>query len=131
MQPPAFITLSESQKTELKKLAINSLPSESCAFLLGKESAVREVLPMKNADNSRVSFSIPPYEILEAYRLAGSKGLDVIGIFHSHPSSPAPSATDKRFMEINPVVWLIFSTTEDRFAAWVFADSVKKVEVRA
>ena len=131
MQPPAFIILSQSQKTELKKLAINSLPSESCAFLLGKESAVKEVLPMKNTDNSRISFSIHPDEILEAYRLAESKGLDVMGIFHSHPSPPAPSGTDRRFMEINPVVWVIFSTTENSFAAWVFADNVKKVEIRA
>ena len=131
MQSPASITLSERQKTDLKKLAIDSLPSESCAFLLGREGTVKEILPMKNADNSRVSFSIPAEEILEAYQLAGSRGLDVIGIFHSHPAPPAPSATDRRFMEINPVVWVIFSTTENSFAAWIFADNVQKVEIRA
>lgn len=130
MQAPKTITLSSKQRSELEKLALDSLPIESCAFLLGSGNMVKEILPMKNADNSKVSFFIPPDELLAAYQLAESKRLDVIGIFHSHPSPPAPSGTDRRFMEINPVVWVIFSTTENSFAAWTFADNVQKVEIR-
>ena len=36
--------------------------------------------------------------------------IEVIGIFHSHPNSDAfPSKTDKKFMQSNPVVWIIYS----------------------
>lgn len=132
MQVPSTIALSSQQIELLEKLALDSLPSESCAFLLGSGNntiTVSEILPMKNADNSRVSFSIPPDEIFAAYQLAEKKGLDVIGIFHSHPSTPSPSGTDQRFMEINPVVWVIFSTIENNFGAWIFADRVRKVEI--
>jgi len=40
-------------------------------------------------------FVIEPKDYLTAERLAISKGLDIIGTFHSHPDSPAvPSAYD-------------------------------------
>ena len=47
----------------------------------------------------------------------------------SPDSSPRPSGTDVQFMEINPVVWLIYSTTENRFAAWIFSDRVREVKL--
>jgi proteasome lid subunit RPN8/RPN11 len=84
---------------------------------------------MKNAEASRVSFTIAPDDLLHAYALAEKKGMQVAGIFHSHPSPPKPSGTDVQFMEVNPVVWLIYSTTENRFSAWVFADRVREVKL--
>lgn len=98
--------------------------------MLGKGDRVVEVLPMRNADESAVTFSIEPSELLQAYDLAESKKLQVIGIFHSHPAKPAPSSTDKKFMEINPVVWLIYSTTEGQFKAYLYDDTVKEVAVK-
>lgn len=91
--------------------------------------AVEEILSVKNAQATRVAFEIPADELLKAYDYAERKGLQVAGIFHSHPSPPAPSGTDRRFMEINPVVWVIYSTTENRFAAWVFDDDVSPVRI--
>lgn len=127
------ITIKARQLAELEDLAKQSLPNESCALLLGKETNVVEVLPVANAGLSEVSFSIPSEELITAYKLAESKNLEVIGIFHSHPSSPAPSRTDEKYMEINPVVWLIYSTTQNRFGAWIFDDRVRevKMDVRA
>ncbi len=111
------ITLTAGQVERLASIAKGALPNESCAFLLGKDGRVTEILPMRNVDESQVSFSIEPQEVLYAYDFAESKKLQVVGIFHSHPARPAPSGTDREFMEINPVVWLIYSTTEHRFKA--------------
>lgn len=85
---------------------------------------------MQNADQSAISFSIEPQDVLRAYDVAESKKLQVIGIFHSHPARPAPSNTDKKFMEINPVVWLIYSTTEQEFKAYVYDSDVREVAVK-
>ena len=60
---------------------------------------------------------------------AEEKRLQVAGIFHSHPAGPAPSLTDAKFMEINPVVWVIYSTTQNQFAAWVLADRMRQVRI--
>jgi [CysO sulfur-carrier protein]-S-L-cysteine hydrolase len=124
------IFLTAGQIDQLVSFAKRSLPNESCAFLLGKNGRVVEILPMRNSDQSTVSFSIEPQEVLRAYDLAESKKLQVIGIFHSHPARPAPSSTDRRFMEINPVVWLIYSTTEQKFKAFVYDSDVMEVAVK-
>jgi len=124
------ISLAPTQIEQLTRLARSSLPNESCAFLLGKKDRVVEILTMQNADQSAISFSIEPQDVLRAYDVAESKKLQVIGIFHSHPARPAPSNTDKKFMEINPVVWLIYSTTEQEFKAYVYDSDVREVAVK-
>jgi proteasome lid subunit RPN8/RPN11 len=101
--------------------------------LLGKgenEVTVTDILPMRNADESIVSFSIEPKELLQAYELAEKKKLQIVGIFHSHPARPVPSTTDTKFMEINPVIWLIYSTTNEQFKAYIYDNSVREVALK-
>lgn len=125
------IVLTSEQIRRLSRFANEALPNESCAFLLGSssESTVTEILLMKNVDSSPYSFSIEPSELLDAYGIAEKKGLEVIGIFHSHPGKPSPSTTDLKYMEINPVIWLIYSTTEDRFGAYLSERNMIKCDV--
>jgi [CysO sulfur-carrier protein]-S-L-cysteine hydrolase len=129
---PLGIILKQSHLADLKRHATASLPSESCAFLLGNgtdQVTISEVLAIENVQADRVSFAVPADELLKVYKIAEEKKLQVVGIFHSHPSRPEPSPTDERFMEINPVVWVIYSTTENRFSAWVLADRMRQVEI--
>jgi proteasome lid subunit RPN8/RPN11 len=86
----------------------------------------------RNIDESPVTFSIEPTELIYAYNLAESKGMDVIAIFHSHPAKAWPSSTDMKFMEINPVIWVIYSTTENQLKAFVYDDDdfIKEIDIR-
>lgn len=124
------ISLTAGQIEELVGIAKDVLPNESCGLLLGENDAVAEILPMRNVDESPLTFSIESTELVDAYNLAESKGLQVIAIFHSHPAQPSPSSTDIKFMEINPVVWLIYSTTEWRLKAYVYDEYVKEVTIK-
>ena len=124
------ISLTTGQIQELASIAKDVLPNESCGLLLGENDAVVEILPMRNVDESPLTFSIESTELVDAYNLAESKGLQVIAIFHSHPAQPSPSSTDIKFMEINPVVWLIYSTTEWRLKAYVYDEYVKEVTIK-
>jgi [CysO sulfur-carrier protein]-S-L-cysteine hydrolase len=124
------ISLTAGQIEELVSIANDVLPNESCGLLLGENDAVAEILPMRNVDESPLTFSIESTELVDAYNLAESKGLQVIAIFHSHPAQPSPSSTDIKFMEINPVVWLIYSTTEWRLKAYVYDEYVKEVTIK-
>ncbi len=126
------ISLTAAQIRQLVGIAKNALPNESCAFLLGHNVKVVKILPMRNSDESPVTFSIEPAELLHAYNLAESKGMQVIAIFHSHPAKPWPSSTDIKYMEINPVVWVIYSTTESQMKAFVYDDDgfVKEIDIR-
>lgn len=126
------IFLTAAQLTKLVEVAKDALPNESCAFLLGHNDRVAKILPMRNIDESPVTFSIEPTELIYAYNLAESKGMDVIAIFHSHPAKAWPSSTDMKFMEINPVIWVIYSTTENQLKAFVYGDDdfIKEIDIR-
>ncbi|HZC48202.1 MAG TPA: M67 family metallopeptidase [Nitrososphaeraceae archaeon] len=134
-QIQSFI-LTQFQLERLASLARDSLPNESCALLLGnntnKENEIQviETLSMKNSDASPTTrFRIDSQELINGYLRAEKMGLNVIGIFHSHPAPPFPSSTDKIFMEINPIVWLIYSTLTNESRAYIFEQ--KKIrEVR-
>jgi proteasome lid subunit RPN8/RPN11 len=125
------IFLSAAQIRKLEGIAKDALPNESCAFLLGHDDKVKEILEVRNSDESPVTFRIKSTDLLHTYYLAESKGMQVIAIFHSHPTTPWPSNTDVKFMEINPVVWVIYSTTDGRLKAFIYDDDlVKEVRIR-
>lgn len=121
--------LTNEQKQKLSSEAINKKPNESCALLFGKKEedviTISEIYPAENIEQSPINFTISNEQLLEGYKIAEEKGLEVIGIFHSHPDSEAfPSETDKKFMEINPVVWLIFSVSKKEFRAYMFESQI-------
>ena len=136
-QIQSFI-LTQFQLERLASLARDSLPNESCALLLGnntnKENEIQviETLSMKNSDALPTTrFRIDSQELINGYLRAEEMGLNVVGIFHSHPASPIPSSTDKIFMEINPVVWLIYSTLTNESRAYIFEQKkVREVRLR-
>jgi proteasome lid subunit RPN8/RPN11 len=123
------ILLKVSQLLTLEDIANLSNPHESCALLLGKKKEnvyeVYEVIPVSNKYTSEVSFGMDENELLKIYKFAESSNISVVGIFHSHPSRPVPSETDKVFMEINPVPWIIKSTITDDMRCFVFSDVLK------
>ncbi len=117
------IKLSESNKKILSEYSENQKPNESCALLFGKDSTVLDLFLAENIEKSPVNFTISNKQLIEGYDIAEKKKMDVIGIFHSHPNSEAyPSNTDKKFMQSNPVVWIIYSGINKNFRAY-FLDS--------
>ncbi len=129
------IIITQTQKQILIEHAKKCAPAESCALLFGKEESdittVNDVLLTKNTEDSPVNFVISNEELLSGYQEAERKGLDVVGIFHSHPHSEAmPSSTDKKFMTINPVVWVIFSNSENEMNAFVLESEIIPVQIK-
>ena len=124
------IILSESDKKILTEHAENEKPNESCAILFGKDSLVSEVFLTKNIEESSVNFTISNEQLIEGYKIAEEKKLEVIGIFHSHPNSDTyPSNTDKKFMHSNPVVWIIYSGINKDFKAYLLESDMKEITI--
>jgi proteasome lid subunit RPN8/RPN11 len=128
------ITLTPLQIEELIKIAKDALPNECCAFLLGAhndDGKVAIILRMRNIDESPFSFSIEPSELLNAYTLADTKGMEITAIFHSHPAKASPSSTDIKYMQINPMAWVIYSTTENEIRAFVYEnEDIKEIGIK-
>ena len=77
--------------------ARDEAPLEACGYLAGQDGRVVRHFPMTNMDQSEIHFSFDPREQFETIKAAREQGLDLIGVYHSHPTSPAqPSAEDIR-----------------------------------
>ena len=118
----------------LVKHARNNTPNESCAILFGRiendHFTVKDVFLTKNIQDSPVNFTISNEDLIKGYEEAEKRNLDVVGIFHSHPGSSAyPSLTDQKYMEINPVPWIIFSNKNNEFKAYVFDSKIISVDL--
>lgn len=123
------IEIRSSHLLTLNQIASISVPQESCALLLGKKKEnvyeIGEIIPMSNRDSSEVRFAMEEFELIKIYRYAELSNTSVVGIFHSHPSKPFPSETDKTYMEINPIPWIIKSTITDELRCFIFSDASK------
>jgi len=98
------VVLSEQADYALRRRAARGYPLEVCGLLLGRCASdrveVRRALRLRNRAD-RVShthrYRIAPEDYLRCERRAQRAGLDVVGVWHSHPDGAAlPSATDAR-----------------------------------
>jgi len=99
-------------------------PKESCALLIGSETDdgwnVKEIFLTENMDDSKINFTISPEQELEVDTIAKKKDMEIVCIFHSHPNSDAsPSLTDKKFMNVNPFPWIIYSCETDEMNCFI------------
>jgi proteasome lid subunit RPN8/RPN11 len=71
------------------------LPEEACGLLGGAGEEALRVLPVVNVAASATRFRMDPEGQVRAMAELEEAGLDLLAIYHSHPSGPAtPSATD-------------------------------------
>ncbi len=125
------IILKQAEKKILSQYSENQKPNESCAILFGKNNQVLDVFLTENIDESPVNFTISNKQLIEGYKIAEDKKMDVIGIFHSHPNSDAfPSNTDKKFMQSNPVVWIIYSGINKNFRAFILESDTIEISIK-
>jgi proteasome lid subunit RPN8/RPN11 len=85
------------------------LPLEACGLLAGKENFVRQVLTVTNQAKSPVRFRMDPFEQIQAFEWMESNGLDLIGIFHSHPEGPETVSVADIAEAAYDVVYIIWS----------------------
>ncbi len=125
------IILSQTDKKILSEYSENQKPNESCAILFGKNNQVLDLFLTENIEESPVNFTISNKQLIEGYKVAEEKKMDVIGIFHSHPNSDAyPSNTDKKFMQSNPVVWIIYSGINKNFKAYLLESDIIEITIK-
>ena len=129
------IVLAQKEKDKLVTHAIGKQPNESCAMLFGKKVGdrwnVKEVFLTQNIDDSQTNFTISPEELLKGYQIAEKNQLELVGIFHSHPNSDAiPSSTDMKFMQNNPVPWIIFSGVNNELKAYMLDSTIIEIQIK-
>jgi proteasome lid subunit RPN8/RPN11 len=99
-------------------------PRECCGLLIGTEETVVRSVRARNLDTKATRYLIDPEDHFAAIRAAREERLEVIGAYHSHPSSaPVPSPTD--VAEANSgsdFLYMIVSLVNDEVQAYRIAD---------
>ena len=129
------ILIPDSFLADLMQHANEESPYEACAMLLGNTDEetwqTTEIFLTENIDKSEINFTISNEQLLEGYKRAEEKGLDIVGIFHSHPKSEAaPSDTDIKFMKGNPVPWVIYSGLTKEMKAYLLNSEIIQIPIK-
>jgi proteasome lid subunit RPN8/RPN11 len=83
-------------------------PIEACGLLAGKQDTVENVLMVVNADQSPVRFRMDAQEQYNAFMWMDANGLDLVGIFHSHPAGPdtvSPTDIAEAAYDVVHIIW--------------------------
>ena len=85
-------------------------PLECCGLLAGRGDRAEACYPVANALASRVAYEGDARETVRAFREMRERGLELVAIYHSHPTSAAvPSRVDLVRNYYGDVVRLIVS----------------------
>lgn len=85
----------------LSELALQGYPHEVCGLLVGRDAggatAVERITQAGNLATDRLAdrYTLDPEDFLAADQDARRDGLEIVGVWHTHPDHPArPSPTD-------------------------------------
>lgn len=98
-----MLKISKEMTARMEAHLEKAYPGEGAGFLLGVEGDVQEVLPLDNAREAEARhnrFLITPEDYMKAEMKAMELGVDLIGVFHSHPDCPnVPSEYDREWAQ--------------------------------
>lgn len=100
---------------QLIREAKAAIPLECCGYLAGRQGKIVKAFPMENIDKSRVHYSFDPQEQFRTVKEIRKANLTVIGVYHSHPETPArPSEEDIRLAYDPEVSHVIISLAKEK-----------------
>ena len=95
---------------ELRMAAQAAAPLEACGLLAGADGCVTKFYPLTNADASPEHFSMLPAEQFAAIKDMRKNGTRMLGIWHSHPASPARMSQEDLRLALTPDVAYVITS---------------------
>jgi proteasome lid subunit RPN8/RPN11 len=124
------LTLTNEQLQKMIAHVEAHAPLEACGLLAGKGSSVEAVLEVTNQAQSPVRYVMDPIEQLNAFEWIDSNGLDLLGIFHSHPAGPEVVSPTDIAEAAYDVVHIILSRKDAGWKArgfWIEGETFREV----
>jgi len=109
------------------KHAEAGFPHEVCGVLIGDGGIITQYRECRNLNTERAHdrYDLDPESFKEADEWARGNGLEIIGIYHSHPDHPSIASETDRQRAWPEWVYMIFSINGGRYndaRAWVLED---------
>ena len=91
-----MIELDRAFFEQIVEQARSELPNEACGVIAGRDGRAVRVCPMRNVDESPLTYRLDAKEQYRVMSEIEDAGLDLWAIYHSHTRTEAyPSATDR------------------------------------
>jgi [CysO sulfur-carrier protein]-S-L-cysteine hydrolase len=89
------VVIPAALRDEIVAHARAGLPNEACGILAGLDGRAERFFPAESDEPSPYYYRIESRDQIRIMNAIDDAGLDLVGIYHSHTSSPAyPSRTD-------------------------------------
>ena len=127
------LELSQSLLDEMIAYVDQRAPLEACGLLAGKVARAEKMIGVLNQAHSPVRFVMDPYEQLHAFDWIDSNGLDLVAIFHSHPTGPETASPTDILEAAYAVVHVILSYTGQQWKArgfWIEGRQASEVTLQ-
>ena len=127
------LTLTNEQLQKMIMHVDNHAPLEACGLLAGRGSTVESVIVVQNQAQSPVRYVMDPIEQLHAFEWIESNGLDLIGIFHSHPTGPETVSPTDIAEAAYAVTYVILARVNDAWRTrgfWVEHGGFREVDLQ-
>jgi proteasome lid subunit RPN8/RPN11 len=125
--------LSQEQANQIMDHLEKCLPEEGCGLIGGKNDTAEIVFLAENILHSPMAFLLKPEDQLFSFLHLEKIGLDLIGLFHSHPDGPNyPSSKDINEFLYPGVITIIFSKGSGQWKARayeIFENKYVRVEL--
>ncbi len=126
-----MISFEPGARNQMISIGERGFPHEICGLMLGKAGESRVVLEVFECGNlnklkPETRYDMDPKDYLKGEALARQKGLDVVGIFHSHPDHPDKASETDREAAWPGFSYVIMSIQKGKFASmksWVLNEA--------
>lgn len=125
-----MVTFEQKAQAQMIAIGEKGYPHEICGLLFGKAGETRTVTEVFECGNlnklkPETRYDMDPKDYMKGEALARQKGLDVVGIFHSHPDHPDKASETDRQAAWPGFSYVIMSIQKGKFASmksWVLND---------
>ena len=105
------IRITQSVRLAIEEHARHTDPAQCCGVLSGANGTITDIHPLRNeADKPETRYFAAPADLFAATRRMRESGESLLGIYHSHPRTPAyPSSSDVEMAFYPDAVYFIIS----------------------
>ena len=124
-----LVHITDAVKQGIEAHARRALPTECCGLLSGSNGVITDLHPLRNdADKPETRYFATPEDLFAAMRRIRDAEQRLLGIYHSHPRSPAyPSVSDVE-MAFYPEAFYFIISLEPRVDLRAFKIERARIE---
>jgi [CysO sulfur-carrier protein]-S-L-cysteine hydrolase len=124
-----LVCITDAVRVAIEEHARRAHPTECCGLLSGCDGVITDIHPLRNdADKPETRYFATPEDLFAAMRRIRDANRVLLGIYHSHPRTPAyPSASDVE-MAFYPEAFYFIISLEPKIELRAFRIEGSRIE---